>query len=109
MVTSYCPDGISATQLVLDSQAQLRVFYDLDTPVTLSRLRDGHGVSYIGERGLVDFDLVLSFTGGGAAARLRSVLGARRVAELYGSVDPETYAPSDTVSRFSSRARSAMG
>src|SRR3954453_15620196 len=38
MVSSYCPDGIAATALLLDCGRGLRVFYDLDTPVTLSRL-----------------------------------------------------------------------
>src|SRR5919198_1582677 len=38
MVTSYCPDAIRATQLVLDSSANVRCFYDLDTPITLDRL-----------------------------------------------------------------------
>src|SRR5215203_4817810 len=40
MVTSYCPDGIAASDLVLASNVQ-RVFYDLDTPVTLNQLRAG--------------------------------------------------------------------
>src|SRR4051794_36998660 len=39
MVTSYCPDGLMATDLVLNSNAGAKVFYDLDTPVTLSELR----------------------------------------------------------------------
>src|ERR1700759_4164753 len=34
IVTSYCPDGIPATALALESNAGLRVFYDLDTPIT---------------------------------------------------------------------------
>ena len=38
MVTSYCPDGRAASELVLDSAAGLKTFYDLDTPVTLARL-----------------------------------------------------------------------
>src|SRR5436853_396463 len=37
IVTSYCPDAIAASGLV-QSSAVLRVFYDLDTPVTLRRL-----------------------------------------------------------------------
>jgi len=93
MVTSYCPDGIAATDLVLDSPARLRAFYDLDTPVTLERLRAGEPVSYIGPRALADFDLVLSYTGGGALAELETRLGARRVAPLYGSVDPDVHFP----------------
>src|SRR6266536_6270197 len=41
IVTSFCPDGIAASELVLSSPAGVRVFYDLDTPVTLERLRAG--------------------------------------------------------------------
>jgi spore maturation protein CgeB len=91
MVTSYCPDGPAAADLVLESTARLRVFYDLDTPVTLSRLRNGETVPYLPSRGLVDFDLVLSYTGGRALTDLTSFLGARRVAPLYGSVDPDAH------------------
>ncbi|MFN2433227.1 MAG: hypothetical protein ABR599_10515 [Gemmatimonadota bacterium] len=70
IVTSFCPDGIAAAELVLDSHAALRVFYDLDTPVTLARLERGQRVDYLGERGLGDFDLVLSYTGGRALEEL---------------------------------------
>jgi len=90
VVTSYCPDGISASELVLDSSA-LKVFYDLDTPVTLELLSNGMPLSYIGSAGLSGFDLVLSYTGGAAAEDLRSRLGARRVEPLYGSVDPTVH------------------
>src|SRR5438105_1667962 len=62
MVTSYCPDAIVASELLLSSNAQLRTFYDLDTPVTLSHLRAGKSIAYIGPGGLRDFDLVLSYT-----------------------------------------------
>lgn len=93
MVTSYCADGLAATELVLASGADLRVFYDLDTPVTLDGLKSGRDVAYIGPRGLRDFDLVLSYTGGEALTQLMTVLGARRVAPLYGHVDPEVHRP----------------
>lgn len=91
MVTSYCPDAIAATELVLSSRAGVRCFYDLDAGVTLNRLAKGEPVEYIGERGLRDFDLVLTYTGGRAMEELRSRLGARNVAPLYGSVDPEVH------------------
>jgi spore maturation protein CgeB len=93
IVTSYCPDALAATEFVLESAARLRVFYDLDTPVTLARLREGAAVSYLGPRGLRDFDLVLSYTGGAALGELSERLGARRVAPLYGSVDPAAHCP----------------
>jgi spore maturation protein CgeB len=71
----------------------LSAFYDLDTPVTLSRIASGEALPYIGPRGLCDFDLVLSYTGGTALDALRARLGARRVAPLYGHVDPEQHCP----------------
>ena len=91
IVTSYCPDGIAATELLMSSPAQKKIFYDLDTPITLQRLRDGEQLSYLGPRGLADFDLVLSFTGGAALDALKTHLGARHALPLYGSVDPENH------------------
>ncbi len=93
MVTSYCADGPAASGAVLESPARLRVFYDLDTPVTLERLRRGEPVAYLPPEGLGRFDLVLSFTGGAALDELVRRLGARRVAPLYGSVDPARHYP----------------
>lgn len=93
IVTSYCADGEAACALVLESRAALRVFYDLDTPVTLQRLAQRERVPYLPPQGLRDFDLVLSYTGGRALDALRTELGARRVAPLYGSVDPEAHRP----------------
>lgn len=92
MVTSYCPDGIAATQLLTDSDNEaVKVFYDMDTPVTLESVREGRSVPYIGPRGLRDFDLVLSYTGGAALDDLQSLLGATRVDTLYGHVDPRVH------------------
>lgn len=93
VVTSYCPDGIDATELVASANVNLSVFYDLDTPVTLEALQNGEQLAYIGPRKLADFDLVLSYTGGAALTALRDQLGARRVAPLFGSVDPDIHHP----------------
>src|SRR4051794_6955183 len=79
MVTSYCCDGVAAPDLVLSSPARLRTFYDLDTPVTLDHVKQGRSVSYLSPRGLGDFDLVLSYTGGQALEELKQRLGAKRV------------------------------
>ena len=70
-----------------------RVFYDLDTPVTLAALAAGETVAYLPPEGLGGFDLVLSYTGGPALEALAGRLGARRVAPLYGHVDPATHRP----------------
>jgi spore maturation protein CgeB len=102
VVTSYCPHGIQATDLLAAGAHGLRVFYDLDTPVTLARLSRGEPLTYIGPRGLADFDLVLSYTGGAALEALRSRLGARRVVPLYGHVDIDTHRPVKPEARFAS-------
>ena len=100
IVTSYCPDGVAACRTVLDSGASVKAFYDLDTPVTLARLGEGEPVEYIPSDGLGDFDVVLSYTGGEALTALRQQLGARRVAPLYGSVDPEVHRPAPPEPEF---------
>lgn len=88
MVTSYCPDGAAACDLVLNANLPRTLFYDLDTPVTLSQLERGESVPYLPAVGLSGFDLVLSYTGGRALSALREKLGAKNVATLYGWVDP---------------------
>jgi spore maturation protein CgeB len=100
IVTSYCPDAIAATQSILDSGRPLTVFYDLDTPVTLSRWKSGEPVAYIGPNGLRDFDLVLSYTGGEALRELQQLLGAQRVQPLYGHVDPQLHCPVPPAARY---------
>jgi spore maturation protein CgeB len=98
IVTSYCPDGLTACQLVLDTPRPLHVFYDLDTPITVAALT-AHGVAiptgarYLTPELIPEFDLYLSFTGGPLLDRLQTDWGARRVAALYGSVDPSVHAP----------------
>lgn len=100
IVSSYCFDAQAATDAILDAGRPLALFYDLDTPVTLDTLRAGKSVSYVPSRGLGDFDLVLSYTGGTALEELRSDLGARRVRALYGHVDPDVHHPVAAVAKY---------
>lgn len=102
IVTSYCADARSATELVLGYGSVVHAFYDLDTPVTLELLQAGGDVPYIPKCGLAEFDLVLSYTGGRVLEELRSQLGARRVAALYGSVDAEFYQPAVSAPAYES-------
>jgi spore maturation protein CgeB len=92
MVTSFCPDALDAEAL-LRASAALRVFYDLDTPITLERVARGEPVGYVGCGGLSGYDLVLSYTGGTSLEALRRRLGAREALPLYGSVDPDVHQP----------------
>lgn len=91
LVTSYCPDARAASALIHGQGRGLRIFYDLDTPVTLQRLQANEDVEYLPPQGLSDFDLVLSYTGGSALEQLQTLLGAKAVAPLYGSADPQAH------------------
>jgi spore maturation protein CgeB len=108
IVTSYCPDGPAAAELVI-AAARTKVFYDLDTPITLERLAAGESPDYLPRTGLDEFDLVLSFTGGASLAALRQQLGARRVAPLWGSVDPDVHRPCASRPDFGSADLSYLG
>lgn len=93
IVTSYCPAGGEVAELVLGSRAAAKVFYDLDTPVTLRALENGARPEYLPKSGLAGFALVLSYTGGRALTELKHRLGATCVAPLYGWVDPVQHHP----------------
>lgn len=100
IVTSYCPDAIVASELVRESTGCLRVFYDLDSPITLSRIARGESVAWIGPDGYRGFDLVLSYAGGKTLERLRTLLGAERTEPLYGSVDPDVHYPAPVAESY---------
>jgi spore maturation protein CgeB len=100
ITASFLPEGQRINDEILDLARPLRVFYDLDTPVTLKNLRLGE-VEYLGWNQISAFDLVLSFTGGNVLAELEMEYGARLVRPLYGCVDPDDYQRVEAVTEFS--------
>jgi spore maturation protein CgeB len=92
IVGSYVPDGVEVLDLVSSWKPQLLCFYDIDTPVTLTRLAAGEP-TYIEARQIRELDVYLSFSGGRALERLRGDFGARRALPLYCSVDAHAYRP----------------
>ncbi len=90
ITASFLPEGQLINDEVLDLPRSLRVFYDLDTPITLRNMEET-GVEYLRPEQLAEFDLVLSFTGGKVLDRLEKKYGARLVRPLYGCVDPDDY------------------
>ena len=93
MYSSYCPDGADVAEMILNSGAAIKAFYDLDTPVTLDAMDSGRMPDYLPAHGLGGFDLVLSYTGGRALTELQTRLAAGAVAPLYGWVDPDSHYP----------------
>jgi spore maturation protein CgeB len=90
IVGSYVPEGVAVIDAVACLCTGPFCFYDIDTPVTLSKLAAGDG-EYIAARQIPFFDAYFSFTGGPTLARLVREHGARRAVPLYCSVDPEIY------------------
>jgi spore maturation protein CgeB len=108
IVTSFCPDAAAASRLAIESKAEMAVFYDLDSPVTLAELAAGRAVPWVGPDGYSNFDLLLSYAGGAALKSLKELLGATRVAPLYGSADPAVHRPVNET-RFPFSHASYMG
>lgn len=90
ITASYLPEGQRINDEILELARPLRVYYDLDTPVSLRNLECG-GVNYLRRDQIPAFDLVLSFAGGPILRQLRSEYGARLARPLYGCVDPDDY------------------
>jgi spore maturation protein CgeB len=92
IVGSYVPDGVAVGDLVLRTARGVTAFYDIDTPVTLSRLASG-GTDYLSAAQIARYDLYLSFTGGPTLERLQQRYHAPIARPLYCSVDPDLYYP----------------
>ncbi|HLI17527.1 MAG TPA: glycosyltransferase [Rhodanobacteraceae bacterium] len=93
IVTSYCPDALSAHAAILDAARPVAVFYDLDSPITIAAAREGHALPYLDPDGLRDYDVVLSYAGGPTLHALQKILHARNAHPLYGHVDPALHRP----------------
>lgn len=100
IAASYVPDGQRICNEILELGRPLRVFYDLDTPITLKNMNEG-GVDYLHPSQIPAFDLVLSFTGGKVLEQLSKKYGARLVRPLYGCVDPDVYKKVKAAAKFS--------
>ncbi|MBV9145231.1 MAG: glycosyltransferase [Acidobacteria bacterium] len=87
---SFCPEGARIADEVLALSRPVKAFYDLDTPVTLARLESGP-LEYLRREQIPEFDLYLSFTGGGTLDELANSWHAKRALPLYGCVDPEVH------------------
>lgn len=91
MVGSYFPDGITAIELVHDSPAQAKTFYDIDTPITVAKLRESGETGYVLASQLPGFDVYFSFTGGPMLREIEQRFGVPRAVPLYCSFDPDKY------------------
>ena len=92
LVGSYVPEGVAVAEWALQRADGAVAFYDIDTPITLAKLRGGDA-EYLAPALVGRFDLYLSFTGGPTLRVLEEELGARRALAFYCLVDPDAYRP----------------
>jgi spore maturation protein CgeB len=95
VVGSYFPDAIAATNALLTTNSGPILFYDIDTPITMSNLRATGSCEYLDSSLIPRYAAYLSFTGGSTLSELESRFGSPRAIPFYCSVDPDLYHPSD--------------
>lgn len=91
LLGSYFRQGVEAAEFLAQAFDGPRLFYDIDTPVTVAAFEEAGAAEYLRAEQVRLFDVYLSFTGGPVLRVLESRYGAARAAPLYCSVDPERY------------------
>jgi len=91
MLGSYFPDGIAAAQLIAESGVAVKTFYDIDTPITVAKLRSEGETEYLRGDQVPIFDVYFSFTGGPMLREIEERFGSPRAVPLYCSFDPSEY------------------
>ncbi len=99
LVGSYVPDGKRIVDWLASTDRPL-LFYDIDTPITLTSLQQERQTDYLRADQLPLFAVYFSFTGGLALAELENTWGARHAEALYCAVDPDAYQPVPLDERF---------
>lgn len=99
IVGSYVPQGVPVGEWAISTSTGPVAFYDIDTPVTLSKLDHGD-TEYLSRALVMRYDMYLSFTGGPTLRRLEKQYYAKCPRELYCSVDTSAYYPEPQPSRW---------
>jgi spore maturation protein CgeB len=93
IIGSYFPDAIRATEALLAAGSGPLLFYDIDTPVTMAKLRAQGRCGYLEERLIPHYAVYLSFTGGPTLRELEQRFGSPHAVPFYCSVDSVAYRP----------------
>jgi spore maturation protein CgeB len=92
IVGSYVPDGVAVGDWVLATTLGVPAFYDIDTPITLSKLDQGD-YEYLAPHQISQYALYLSFAGGKVLEQLEQTYRSPAARPLYCAVDPDLYYP----------------
>lgn len=99
IVGSYVPEGIDVGEWVNRTADGVTAFYDIDTPVTLARLRRGE-CDYLVAEQVPQYALYLSFAGGRALEQVEGEFGSPMARPLYCAVDPAIYYPEEREKKY---------
>jgi spore maturation protein CgeB len=100
IVGSYVPQGIAIGEWVTDTARGATAFYDIDTPVTLAKLKRGE-IEYLSKALIPRYHLYLSFTGGPILNVLEREYRSPMARPLYCSVDLDLYYPEEAAPKWS--------
>ena len=100
IVGSYFPDAIAATHALLAAGCGPVLFYDIDTPITMTKLRAQGRCEYLDATLIPKYSAYLSFCGGPVLRELEDAFGSPRAVPFYCSVDPDLYRPSSVSPKF---------
>ena len=92
IVGSCVPEGAKVGDLVLSRAGGVTAFYDMDTPFTLSYLKENK-CSYLTRKQVRDYSLYLSSTSGPTLERIEREFGSPMARALLLSSDPDNYYP----------------
>jgi spore maturation protein CgeB len=84
--------------LELRSPGSLVIFWDVDAPATLDRVRENPGDPFASL--IPRYDLILTYGGGAPVVNAYEALGAKQCVPIYNALDPSTHFPVAPDSRF---------
>ena len=76
---------------VLDLDAPVTIFWDVDAPATLAEMEGDPGHPLLAR--IAEFDLVLTYGGGDPVVSRYDAVGARECIPIYNALDPATHHP----------------
>ena len=94
IVGSYVQQGVEMGNWAVDTAKGVTAFYDIDTPVTLAKLKR-KDYEYLDPELISRYDMYLSFSGGPILKFLEEHYGSPMARALYCSVDPDFYYPEE--------------
>lgn len=100
VIGSYFPDAIAATRELLNRDCGPLLYYDIDTPITIAKLRSEGKTEYLDAALIPHYSAYLSFAGGSLLGEIEGRFGSPRAVPFYCSVDPDLHRPAPSNEHF---------